>query len=495
MTKGNLEIYDTMTRAKRPFKPLRHGKVRMYACGPTVYGDPHIGNFRSFIVTDLVRRWLEYRGLDVTLVMNMTDIDDKTIRDSARVGEPIKDFTQKYTQSFLRGLDLLNIRRAAVYPRATEFIDQMRDFIQVLVDKSLAYIAEDGVYFDIDKFPDYGRLSGVDLAAVQTTERMSKDEYDKEAVQDFALWKKSTVEEAKRSLTEQGIAWDASFTVNGEKIEMRGRPGWHIECSVMTRSLLGDTLDIHAGGEDLVFPHHENEIAQSESLTGKQFVRYWLHIRHLMINGRKMSKSKGNYISFDEVLVKYNPDVFRYFYLGTQYRRPLDYTDDAMKNAENSVKRLENTLELIDQAMKSLDLTLDLGTREKKLLKEADKHLREFENAMNDDFDSHTALDAIHALSGIINDYLIDEVNKGVLLKAKNTYNKMLNSLGLFEKREQGPDKHADNLIGLLVDIRNQYRKEKNYQQADEIRNRLICLGITLADTAEGTTWKIDTKD
>ena len=486
MTPSHLELYDTMTRSKRSFEPLEPNKVKMYACGPTVYGDPHIGNFRSFISADLLRRWLEYRGYDVTMIMNVTDIDDKTIRDSAKAGEPIKEFTQRYTRSFLRGLDALNILRATANPRATEYIPQMITFIQALIDKGAAYFAEDGVYFDIDKYPGYGRLSGMDLTQTQATKRMTKDEYDKESAQDFALWKKSTPEELKRSKSEPGLAWDSPWG--------KGRPGWHIECSVMTRDLLGETLDIHAGGEDLVFPHHTNEIAQSETITGKQFVRYWVHIRHLMINGKKMSKSLGNYISFDEVLAKYSADAFRYFYLGTHYRRPLDYTDDAMKSAEGSSKRLENTLDLLEAAPKAPDTNLDLSPGERKLLDEVERHRAAFETALDDDLDSHTALDSLHAMSGAINEYLAKSPNKGVTLKAYRIYRGLLDTLGLFEKRGSSTNKLTEDLIRTLIDLRNQYRREKNYKSADDVRNRLTALGVTLADNAEGTTWKIEKK-
>jgi cysteinyl-tRNA synthetase len=486
VTMGKLKLYDTKKRSKRFFKPQIIGKVKFYACGPTVYGDPHIGNFRSFVATDLLRRWLEYRGYDVTMIMNVTDIDDKTIRDSAKAGEPIKQFTEKYTRSFLRGIDMLNIRRATAYPRATEYIPQIIDFIQQLITKGAAYEAEDGVYFDIDEYPDYGRLSGVDLKQVKATERMAKDEYDKETAQDFALWKKSTSEELRRSVKESGLSWDSPWG--------KGRPGWHIECSVMTRDLLGETLDIHAGGEDLVFPHHTNEIAQSETLTGKTFCHYWVHIRHLLINGKKMSKSLGNYIGFEEVLAKYSADAFRYFYLGTHYRRPLDYTDDAMKSAEGSAKRLENTLDLLEIALKSPDINLDLNSRELKILEQLEEHRNGFEAAMDDDLDSHTALDALHAMSGIINEYLTASANKGVAFKVYRTYRSLLDALGLFEARGGGTDIITEDLIRLLSDMRNTFRKEKNYQKADEIRNALVKLGVSLSDTAEGTTWKIERK-
>ena len=355
-------LYDTLTRQKRPFEPLEEGKVRLYVCGPTVYGDPHIGNFRTFTVGDILRRWLEYRGYDVFHVMNITDIDDKTIRDSGTEGVSLKKFTEKHTASFLRGLDLLNIKRATAYPKATEYVPQMIEFVEALIVKEYAYVANDGIYFDIDKYPDYGKLSGVDTSKVEKTERMAKDEYDKETMNDFALWKFSTPDEIER-----GIYYETPWG--------RGRPGWHIECSVMSRCLLGDTVDIHAGGEDLIFPHHENEIAQSESLTGKTFARYWVHGRFLMMNGRKMSKSLGNYVSFDDILSRYSAEAFRYFYLSVHYRRPLDYTESSMETAENSAARLGNTLDLVESALKSMDVNRDYTDAERKLQNNVGKHI------------------------------------------------------------------------------------------------------------------------
>jgi cysteinyl-tRNA synthetase len=476
---GGLHLYDTLTRSKRPFEPLIPGKVSMYVCGPTVYGDPHIGNFRTFTVGDIVRRWLDYKGFDVFHIMNITDIEDKTIRDSGEEGVTLKEFTERYTKSFLRGLDLINIKRAHVYPKATEYTPQMIEFVKELVDKGFAYVAEDGVYFDIDKFPDYGKLSGVNISKVEKTERMSDDEYDKETANDFALWKKSTPDEYER-----GIYYDSPWGP--------GRPGWHIECSVMSRSLCGDTIDIHAGGEDLTFPHHENEIAQSESLTGKQFVRNWLHARFLMINGRKMSKSLGNYVSFDEVLSKYSADAFRYFYISVHYRRPLDYTEKAMEVAQNSVNRLENTLDLIDDALRKEDIYLDHGKRDATLLEAVKEHRLSFEAAMDDDLDTHGAIDALHALSGVINEYVSGPTNKGILLKAAVAYKTLLEALGFFEKRGGGSDGLSDDLIGLIAGVRERLRSEKNYAMADEIRDRLGEAGVTLADTKDGTSWKIE---
>jgi len=475
---GRISLYDTMARGKRPFVPLEAGRVRMYVCGPTVYSDPHIGNFRTFTVGDILRRWLEYRGYDVFYVMNITDIDDKTIRDSGRAGVSLEEFTDRYTDSFLRGLDLLNIRRATAYPRATEYVPEMIGFIEALLKKGVAYVAEDGVYFDIDKFPGYGKLSGVDTSMVESTERVASDEYDKEAANDFALWKRATPEELKR-----GIYYDTPW--------MRGRPGWHIECSVMNRSLMGDTIDIHAGGEDLAFPHHENEIAQSESLTGKQFVRYWVHVRHLMINGRRMSKSLGNYVTFDEVMDRYSPEAFRYFYLTTHYRNPLDYTEAAMESAMNSAARLENTLDLAEEALRGEDKNLDYGEREELLLGEVGERRAGFEDAMDDDLDTHGALDALHAMSRAMNTYLAGPPNKGVVLKAYRTYRSLLGALGLFEWRGAEAGGLTEELLALIVRTRDRLREEKNYELSDLIRGELEKVGVSLSDKPGGTSWKI----
>ncbi|MGD2142720.1 MAG: cysteine--tRNA ligase [Candidatus Bathyarchaeota archaeon] len=476
-----LHLYDTLSRSKKLFEPIEPDKVRLYVCGPTVYGDPHIGNFRTFMVGDILRRWLEYRDYDVFHVMNITDIDDKTIRDSGKEGISLREFTERYTYSFLRGLDLLNIKRATTYPRATEYIKEMIEYVEALEKKGVAYEAGDGVYFDIDKFPNYGKLSGVDLSKVEKTERMSRDEYDKERVNDFALWKKSTPEELER-----GIYYESPWGP--------GRPGWHIECSVMTNSLLGDQLDIHAGGEDLAFPHHENEIAQTESLTGKEFVRYWLHVRHLMINGRSMSKSLGNYVSFDEVLSRYSADAFRYFYLGVQYRRPLDYTEAAMMSAENSVKRLETTLDLVEDTLRKEDTNLGYDEREEKFLEAVKEQKRNFEKSMDDDLDTHGALDALHAISGRINEYLEAPANKGVLLKAVAVYRELLNTIGLFEGKEKGTNELAEELIQITINIRERLREEKKFEVSDKIRELLGEAGVILSDTKEGTSWKVERK-
>lgn len=478
MVEHPIQIYDTMTRRKKPFKPLNSPTVTMYVCGPTVYGDPHIGNLRTFTLGDLIRRWLEHRGYLVKYVMNITDIDDKTIRDSGEAGKTLKEFTDHYTEVFFRGLDLLSIKRATAYPRATEYVPQMIEFIQTLMDMGVAYDTEDGVYFDIDKFPGYGKLSGVDIDKVERTERVAADEYDKEDAQDFSLWKKAMTEELER-----GIYFESPWG--------RGRPGWHIECSVMNKELLGDTVDIHAGGEDLAFPHHENEVAQSETVTGKQFVRFWLHMRHLMIDGGTMSKSLGNYVSFNDVLEKHTPDALRYFYVSTHYRRQLNFTWGNMGNAQNTVNRLENTVDLIENAMRGPDINLDYGEREKKLLETVRAEKMGFVEAMDDDFNTPVALGHLHAMNGAINEYLTEPANKGGLREAADIYMDLLGVLGLFEKRNAGGDEVTERLITMITDLREEQRKEKNYAFADLLRNRLAEAGVEIQDTSDGTTWKL----
>ncbi len=480
MVEPPIHIYDTMTRRKKPFKPLNPPTVTMYVCGPTVYGDPHIGNLRTFTLGDLIRRWLEYRDYWVKYVMNITDIEDKTIRDSAAAGKTLKEFTDYYTGVFFRALDLLSIKRATAHPRATEYVPQMIELIEKLMEKGAAYEAEDGVYFDIDKFPRYGKLSGVDLGKVKRTERVAADDYAKEDAQDFVLWKKSTPEELER-----GIYYESPWG--------RGRPGWHIECSVMSLELLGETVDIHAGGEDLTFPHHENEVAQSETVTGKKFVRFWLHMRFLMIGGGKMSKSLGNYVSFDDILERHTPDALRYFYVSTHYRKPLNFTWENMENAQNTVNRLENTLDLIENAMRGPDDNLDYGKREEKLLNAVRAEKQGFIEAMDNDFDTPVALGHLHAVNGAINEYLTGPANKGVLREAGDTYRELLGVLGLFEKRRASGDEVTEQLITLITDLREEYRRKKNYAFADLIRDRLAEAGVEIQDTADGTTWKLKT--
>jgi cysteinyl-tRNA synthetase len=448
----------------------------MYVCGPTVYSEPHIGNFRSFLLGDVVRRWLEYLGYDVFQVMNITDIDDKTIRDSAKEGLTLKEFTERFTHEFFEGIDIFNIKRALIYPKATENVEEMIAFIEDLIEGGFAYVTRDGVYFEIRKFSEYGRLSGIDISLVKKTERMNSDDYDKANANDFVLWKKSTPQELER-----GIFYDSPWG--------KGRPGWHIECSAMIKKYLGETLDIHVGGEDLIFPHHENELAQSETLSKKKFVNFWLHGGFLKINGRKMSKSLGNFITFKDAIKKFSPDSIRYFYLSTHYRKQVDFTESAMKNAENSLKKLENTKFLVESSIQKQDSISEFGIKEEHLLREVVEHKEKFEDAMNDDLDTHGALDVLHSFSSVINEYLKEEPNRGVLLKASNIYEELLETLG-FSKRKEAPREVLDDLLDVIIEIRDRLRKERKYELSDEIRQKLSEKGFILLDTPEGTRWK-----
>jgi cysteinyl-tRNA synthetase len=481
-----LRFWNTLTREKQKFLPIEAGKVRLYVCGPTVYNDPHIGNWRTFLFGDILRRWLEYRGYTVFHVMNITDIDDKTIRNSGKEGVSLAAFTDRYTQSFFHGLNKLNILQATVYPRATDYIPEMVQFIHKLLQKGVAYEARDGVYFDIDAFPTYGQLSRIALNKVKSTTRMDADEYDKDAAQDFALWKRSTPEELQR-----GICFDSPWG--------KGRPGWHIECSVMTNTLLGETLDFHVGGEDLVFPHHENEIAQSESVTGQPFVRYWLHVRHLMIDGRKMSKSLGNYVSFEDVLTQYGVETLRYFFLSVHYRRPIDFTHATIEIARNSMARLQTTIDLIEDALQNDEEGLGVPAETFTFLEAIHQYRLAFESAMDDDLDTHRALDALHAISKTINEYCSTMPNKAALITARRVYWQLLDSIGLYSLDKQSSQveihDHSHALINLLLALRNRLRAEQHYALSDSIRDELNQLGILVTDTANGTTWKRETRN
>ncbi|MEA2070441.1 MAG: cysteine--tRNA ligase [Asgard group archaeon] len=479
-----LKVRNSLTKKMETFKPIEPGKVHMYTCGPTVYDTPHIGNYRTFFMSDMVRRYLEYKGYDVLHVMNITDIDDKTIRDSAKEDVDLQTFTKKYTEIFFEGIDWLGIKRAHVYPRATNHIQEMIDFVKKLVDKGYAYEAEDGVYFNIRKFKKYGELTNIDLENLKTGERAKADEYDKENVQDFVLWKKSTPEEIEREIYYES-PWG------------KGRPGWHLECSVMSMKYLGKSFDIHTGAVDLKFPHHTNEIAQSEAVTGKPFVHYWLHGEFLNIKKEKMSKSLGNITTLHDLMDDYSPDIIRYFFLSTRYDAILVFTPEKLSSAKNSVERLKNTYEHALLQLQNLTQKSPWRKSEKTLLKESSKTRKDFEKAMDANFNTPKALKAIHELSTAINKYLQNEtINDGVLLDAFTKYKDLTGTFGLFENIEQTQkavirEELSGKLISLLIDLRTEARDKKDYKTADYIRDQLADLGIILEDTGDTTTWKL----
>jgi len=450
---------------------LQQGRVEMYCCGPTVYDVPHLGNYRSFVMSDNIRRYLEYLGYDVKQVMNITDIDDKTIRRSGELGIPLKEYTRKYEEIFFEGLRKLNILPAKCYPRATENVDLMLDIVQDLEKKGLAYEREGSVYFDVSAFAGYGRLSRIDMTMAKPGSRVDVDEYAKDNPQDFALLKKSTESEVAR-----GIFFESKWG--------KVRPGWHIECSALCMKYLGPTIDIHTGGVDLVFPHHENEIAQSESYTGKKFVRYWIHGEHLMVGGEKMSKSLGNYITLDDVLRDYPGDVVRYMFISTHYRKILDYTKEFAENAKSNYERLRNAYENI---LFALETSGDRGTAgDRQALKEIREAGDRFKAAMNDDFNNPLAVGVFHELSRTVNRYLLQARNRVVLEAARQTFESFAAVLGLqFPRPASLSPQQAE-----MVREREAARASRDWESADKIRLTLKNEGVVLEDTEWGTKWR-----
>jgi cysteinyl-tRNA synthetase len=468
-----LKVFNTLKRKKELFKPIRKGEVRMYTCGPTVYSTPHIGNFRSFFMGDMIRRYLEYIDYKVKYIMNITDIDDKTIRDSKKEELSLKEFTEKYTKEFFKGLDALNIKRASRYPRATNYVKDMIKITRELVKKGFAYSKLGSVYFDISKFKDYGKLSKIDLSNIKIGATVDLDEYEKDNPMDFALMKKSTTEELRRGIyykTEWGNV----------------RPGWHIECSTLSMKFLGETFDIHTGGVDLIFPHHENEIAQSEAYTGKKFVNYWLHGEHLIVDGQKMSKSLGNYFTLEDIVKKLSPEVVRYLFISTHYKKKLNYTDKFAENAKRNYEKLKETFERINFFLKSANTK---KTRlDDKFLKKLPKIKKKFVDAMDDDFNTPLALRVFHELSKETNKYLERGKNRNVLKKALNLFKEFSDVFGLKFKEKKGK---LTKEIEKLIKEREKARKRKDWEKADAIRTELKKKGIILEDTPEGIKWKI----
>ena len=468
-----LRLFNTMTRKKEIFRPLRDKEVRIYSCGPTVYDYAHIGNFRAYIFADLLRRYLKYKGYRVKHVMNITDVDDKIIKRVNEQKVSLKEYTAKYIKAFFEDLRALNIEKFEYYPRATEHIDDMVRLIKILLKKGYAYKAEDGsIYFSISKFKDYGKLSGIKFKKIKAKPRIRHDEYSKEDISDFALWKAYTKEDGE-------VYWETELG--------KGRPGWHIECSAMSMKYLGETIDIHTGGVDLIFPHHENEIAQSEAATGKTFVRYWLHNEHLVVEGRKMSKSLGNYYTLRDLLsMGYDPKAIRFLLLSTHYRKKLNFTFESLKHAENTVRKLLDF-------MGKLRTLKPKGKYNEELKKKAEEAKRKFEEAMDDDLNISKALSAIFDLvnetNKLIEEKKVNEKNLKEIYKLMKEFDKVL---GILE--EEIVEVCIDELpedVQKLIKEREEARKVKNYKKADEIREYLRKRGIFLEDTKEGTKVKV----
>jgi len=464
----NICFFNTLARKKEAFRPLEAGMVRMYTCGPTVYDYAHIGNFRAFLFEDLLKRWLLYRGFKVTHVMNLTDVDDRTIKGSQKLGVALKQFTDFYAQAFFEDIKDLNVQPADVYPRATEHIPEMVALIKTLMVKGYAYRGEDGsIYYAISKFPDYGKLSKIRIDELKPGARVSQDEYAKEEAQDFALWKAWVPEDGD-------VYWETELG--------KGRPGWHIECSAMSMKYLGETFDIHCGGVDNIFPHHENEIAQSEAATGKKFVDYWLHNEHLLVEGKKMAKRFGNFFTVRDLLAKgYDPIAIRYLLLSTHYRQQFNFTFEGLESAKGAVERLRNFVRRLHDVDGGEDSNGKVATLTAKL--EAC-----FGGSMDMDLDIGTALASLFDFVREINNLLdANTISKQEAADVGGLMMSLDNVLGVIGKVEVEEALPAD--IDALVQKREEARKVKNWKEADAIRAQLKQRGIVLEDTAQGVRW------
>ncbi|MBR4580350.1 MAG: cysteine--tRNA ligase [Lachnospiraceae bacterium] len=465
-------IYNTLTKCKQEFKPLEEGKVKMYVCGPTVYNLIHIGNARPMMVFDTVRRYMEYKGYEVNYVSNFTDVDDKIIKAANEEGVEPSVISERYIAECKKDMASLNVKPATTHPKATEEIDGMLEMIQTLIDKGYAYVAKDGtVYYSTRKFKDYGKLSHKNLDDLQGGMRslLVSGEDQKEDPLDFVLWKPKKEGEP---------FWVSPWC--------EGRPGWHIECSVMSRKYLGEEIDIHAGGEDLIFPHHENEIAQSEAANGKLFAKYWMHNAFLNIDNKKMSKSLGNFFTVRDILEKYDAQVLRFFMLSAHYRSQLNFSADLMESAKNSLDRI---LTAADRARDFLAKANDgeITENELALIKEAEAFRTKYEEAMDDDFNTADAIAAIFELVKFMNTNITEESTKAFDAALLAELTELMDILGLKAEREVGL---LDADIEKLIEERQAARKEKNFARADEIRALLLEKGIVLEDTREGVKWK-----
>lgn len=467
-----MKIFNTLTRRKEEFVPLEEGKVKMYVCGPTVYNLIHIGNARPMIIFDTVRRYMEYKGYEVNYVSNFTDVDDKIIKKAIEEGVSAEDISTRYIKECKKDMADMNVKPATTAPQATQEIQGMIDMIQTLIDKGYAYPAADGtVYFRVKKFKEYGKLSHKNLDDLQSGFRSLKvsGEDQKEDPLDFVLWKPKKEGEP---------SWPSPWC--------DGRPGWHIECSVMSKKYLGEEIDIHAGGEDLIFPHHENEIAQSECCNGKIFARYWMHNGFLNIDNRKMSKSLGNFRTVRQIGEQYDLQVLRFFMLNAHYRSPLNFSADLMEAAKNSLERiLEAAGKLSDR--KDNGAAENITEEELALLKEAEGFVTKFEAAMDDDFNTADALAAIFELVKFANTNVDENSSREFAGGLYEELFKLSAVLGLkIEKKEEILDKEIEDLI----QERQAARKAKDFKRADEIRDELLKKGIILKDTREGVKWQ-----
>ena len=467
-----MKIFNTLSRRKEEFVPIEPGKVKMYVCGPTVYNFIHIGNARPMIVFDTVRRYFEYKGYEVNYVSNFTDVDDKIIRKAIEEGVDAETISKRYIAECKKDMEMMNVKPATKNPQATQEIGGMIEMINTLIEKGHAYVAADGtVYFRTKSFKEYGKLSHKNLDDLQSGFREIKvtGEEGKEDPTDFVLWKPKKEGEP---------FWESPWC--------QGRPGWHIECSEMSKKYLGESIDIHAGGEDLIFPHHENEIAQSECANGKTFANYWMHNAFLNIDNRKMSKSLGNFFTVREISEKYDLQVLRLFMLSAQYRSPLNFSADLMEASKNSLERIRTAAEHQADCLKAAKEG-EMTAEEKQNQAAVEELVQKFETAMDDDFNTADAISAIFEIGRLSNSTISEASTKAYVSYVKETMDKLCDVLGIItEKKEEILDSEVEDLIAK----RQQARKDKNFALADEIRGQLLDMGIILEDTREGVKWK-----
>ena len=463
-----MRLYNSLTRQKEEFVPIVPGEVKMYVCGPTVYNYFHIGNGRTFIIFDTIRRYLEYRGYKVTFIQNFTDIDDKMINKANAEGITVKELGDKFIDEYYQDADGLQVKRATINPRATEYIDEVVEFVKDLIDRGFAYEIDGDVYFSTKKFEEYGKLCGQNLEDLQSGARISVDERKKDPM-DFAVWKSQKPGEP---------AWESPWGL--------GRPGWHIECSCMAKKLLGDTIDIHGGGMDFKFPHHENEIAQSEAVTGQKFANYWMHAAFVNVDNKKMSKSENNFVTAREALKKYNSDVIRFLMLSGHYRTQINFSAELLDSAKSSVERLYNCVNNLENLINEVN-RIEANDSEKAYLKSLDKHREKFIEKMDDDFNTADGISVIFDLIKDINNNVSIDSSSELCEGALNLIRELGSPLGILQKTEE---KSLEVEIQELIDKRQEARKNRDFALADKIRDDLKARNIILEDTPQGVRWK-----
>lgn len=459
-----MRIYNTLTGKKEEFVPIDPDEIKIYVCGPTVYNYFHLGNARPFVVFDTLRRYLEYKGYKVKFVQNFTDVDDKIINKAREEGVSASDISEKYIREYYKDAEKLNVKKATVHPKVTENIKEITDFISTLIDKGYAYDVNGDVYYSTKKFKGYGKLSGQNIEDLEAGARIQVGDLKRDPM-DFALWK------AKKS--EDEIAWESPWG--------QGRPGWHIECSVMSNKYLGDTIDIHAGGQDLEFPHHENEIAQTEAYTGKKFANYWMHNGFITINKEKMAKSRGNFFMVRDILDEYDGEVVRYFLLSGHYRNPIDFSKELMEQAKNSLARIRNTKINLEHFIENAKGSMN--EEERKQLEKQAVYKEKFKESMEDDLNTADAISAIFELVKEINTATSENSTKEFCEKELGLLTELSGVLGLLKENEKSD---IPEEVSNLVEERQAARKAKDFARADEIRDELKRRGITLEDTPQG---------